>query len=129
MLNSYQLIVYWIQRLCRENCIASFFLGILGDIKFEEEDISIQHNIIFPLLVVFSICFHSIFRSSSYEIIIFHYFSTNKSLFEICVNNSCCLWCFRICSNCPSSHFIRACSEEIDEIKSFVSSLDNSAHH
>jgi hypothetical protein len=87
--------------------------------------ISITNCIILALLSQLALSLALSFISCSHEIIILHHISTNETSFKISMNSSCSLWCLCSFSNGPSPHLILTSSEEIYQIQSFISSLDN----
>src|SRR5690554_2714961 len=80
-------------------------------IKSKVHYISILDDVFFSFHTKLSCLFTCSLRAVLHEVFILHYFSTNKSFFEIRVNNSCCLWCCRTFQNSPSANFFYTCSK------------------
>ena len=94
-------------------------------VELEENNVTVFHGVVLPLLPVFSGSLGCSLRAFLLEVRIIHHLSHNETFLEVCVDPPGCLRCLGALLNGPSLDFIGSSREKVLEVKRFVALGDH----
>ena len=94
-------------------------------VELEENNVTVFHGVVLPLLPVFSGSLSSSLRALLLEVGIIHHLGHNETFLEVCVNSSGCLRRLGALLDGPSLDLVGSGSEKVLEVKRLVALGDH----
>jgi hypothetical protein len=104
-------------------------LGLSSNVELEVENISITDFVCLTILFIETFTFNCVLTAVLDKVVEFHSISTDESSFEITVDNSSSLGGLPSFTDSPAFDLISSSSEEMDELKSFVTNIGDLRDH